>query len=88
MSTQRRIRKSVVRFLKKYHIIFHTVSLILIAISIPISLAFFPDDTVATFVMVSISGLTSAIGTLADSLISVDDSIEEDEKQGKSNKDS
>ena len=88
MSTQRRIRKSVVRFLKKYHIIFHTVSLILIAISIPISLAFFPDDTVATFVMVSISGLTSAIGTLADSLISVDDSIDEDEKQGKSNKDS
>ena len=88
MSTQRRIRKSVVKFLKKYHIIFHTISLILIAVSIPVSLAFFPNETVATFVMVSISGLTSAIGTLADSLISVDDSIDEDEKEGNSTKDS
>lgn len=88
MSTQRRIRKSVVKFLKKYHIIFHTISLILIAVSIPVSLAFFPDDTMATFIMVSISGLTSAIGTLADSLISVDDSIDEDEEEGNSNKDS
>lgn len=82
MSNQRTIRKIVVNFLKKYHIIFHTISLVLIALSIPVSLMFFPNDTMATFVMVSISGLTSAIGTLADSLISVDDSIDEDNEDG------
>lgn len=82
MSNQRTIRKFVVNFLKKYHIIFHTISLVLIALSIPVSLMFFPNDTMATFVMVSISGLTSAIGTLADSLISVDDSIDEDNEDG------
>jgi len=41
-----------------------------------------------TFIMVPISGLTSTAGTLVDALIGIDDSIEEDEKQGKSNKDS
>lgn len=82
MSKQRRFRKAVVGFLKKYHIYFHSFTLILIALSIPVSLAFFPNDTMATFIMVSISGLTSAIGTLADSLISVDDSIDEDEEDG------
>lgn len=82
MSKKRAIRKKIVNFLKKYHIYFHTASLILILLSIPISLMFFPDETVATFVMVSISGFTSALGTLADSLISVDDSIDEDIKDG------
>lgn len=87
MSKQRAIRKKVVNFLKKYHIYFHTASLILILLSIPVSLMFFPNETISTFVMVSISGLTSAIGTLADSLISVDDSIDEDEKEGSSTED-
>lgn len=87
MSKQKKLRKSVVDFIKKYHIVFYVASVILIAVSIPVSLAFFPDDTMATFIMVSISGLTSAIGTLADSLISVDDSIDEDEKEGNSTED-
>ncbi len=82
MTSQRTIRKSIVNFLKKYHIIFHTVALILIAVSIPVSLMMFPNDSFATFVMVSISGLISAIGTLADSLMSVDDSIDEDNEDG------
>ena len=88
MSKQKKFRKSVVDFIKKYHILFYVVSVVLIAVSIPVSLAFFPNDTMATFIMVSISGLTSAIGTLADSLISIDDSIDEDKKEGNSNKDS
>lgn len=82
MSKKRAIRKKIVNFLKKYHIYFHTASLILILLSIPVSLMFFPNETIATFVMVSISGFTSALGTLADSLISVDDSIDEDIKDG------
>ena len=82
MSKQKKFRKSVVDFIKKYHIFFYVVSVILIAVSIPVSLAFFPNDTMATFIMVSISGLLSSIGTLADALITVDDSIEQDEKDG------
>lgn len=81
MSEQRKFRKTIVNWLEKNEIMFYGLSAVLLLISIPISLMFFPDDTMATFVMVSISGLISSVGALASALVSQDDKKESEDKE-------
>lgn len=81
MSEQRKFRKTIVNWLEKNEIMFYGLSAVLLLISIPVSLMFFPDDTMATFVMVSISGLISSVGALASALVSQDDKKESEGKE-------
>lgn len=80
MSEQRKFRKTIVNWLEKNEIMFYGLSAVLLLISIPVSLMFFPDDTMATFVMVSISGLISSVGALASALVSQDDKKESENR--------
>lgn len=80
MSKQRKFRKTLVNWLEGHELWFYGVSVGLLMLAIPLSLMFFPDDTMATFIMVSISGLVSSIGALASALVSQDDKKEREDK--------
>lgn len=80
MSEQRKFRKTIVNWLESNEIMFYGLSVILLLIAVPLSLMFFPDDTMATFIMVSISGLISSVGALASALVSQDDKKESENR--------
>lgn len=80
MHSQRKFRKTIVNWLESHELLFYGLSVALLALSIPVSLMFFPDDTMATFIMVSISGLVSSIGALASALVSQDEKKESENK--------
>ena len=69
----------IVDFIEKYEVAFYVGGLLLTVFSIPLSLAYFPDDTMATFIMVALTGVVNSLGTLATALISQQDREEKDE---------
>jgi len=72
-------KTKIVDFIEKYEVVFYVGGLLLTVISIPFSLAYFPDDTMATFIMVALTGVVNSLGTLATALISQQDREEKDE---------
>lgn len=70
---------TIVDFIEKYEVIFYVGGFLLTVVSIPLSLAYFPDDTMATFIMVALTGVVNSLGTLATALISQQDREEKDE---------
>lgn len=72
MSKQKTIRKRLVNFIEKYELWFYGSAVVLSLIVIPISLLVFPDTTLATFVLVSLSGLLNSVGAFATVLLSAD----------------
>ena len=66
-------RDKVVAFLIKHDVLFNGLTLLLAVVAIPISLLVFPDTTVATFVLVSMTGVTGAIASLSASLMTADE---------------
>ncbi len=72
-------KEKIVDFIEKYEVLFYTGGLILTVLSIPLSLAYFPNDTMATFIMVALTGVVNGLGTLATALISQQDREEKEE---------
>lgn len=72
-------KEKIVDFIEKYEVLFYAGGLILTVLSIPLSLAYFPDDTMATFIMVALTGVVNGLGTLATALISQQDREEKEE---------
>lgn len=72
-------KEKIVDFIEKYEVLFYAGGLILTIFSIPLSLAYFPDDTMATFIMVALTGVVNGLGTLATALISQQDREEKEE---------
>lgn len=72
-------KEKIVDFIEKYEVIFYTGGLILTILSIPLSLAYFPDDTMATFIVVALTSVVNGLGTLATALISQQDREEKEE---------
>lgn len=73
------LKEKIVDFIEKYEVIFYAGGLLLTVLSIPLSLAYFPDDTMATFIMVALTGVVNGLGTLATALISQQDREEKEE---------
>ncbi len=72
-------KEKIVDFIEKYEVLFYAGGLILTVLSIPLSLAYFPNDTMATFIMVALTGVVNGLGTLATALISQQDREEKEE---------
>lgn len=72
-------KAKIVDFIEKYEVLFYAGGLILTVLSIPLSLAYFPNDTMATFIMVALTGVVNGLGTLATALISQQDREEKEE---------
>lgn len=66
-------RQKVVQFLIKHDVAFNTCAFILAVVAIPISLAVFPDATVATFVIAALTGVSASAGALSASLMTADE---------------
>lgn len=84
MSKLQQFRDKAVAFLIKHDVLFNGITLILSVIAIPVSLLVFPNATVATFVLVSMTGVTGAIAALSASLLTADDrkrSTQEEEEE-------
>lgn len=79
-SDKKKFRKTLVDFVEKYELWFYGTTVLLYIIGIPISIAVFPDTTMATFVVVSFTGLTASIGTMATALLSADQNKEDKNK--------
>jgi hypothetical protein len=74
-------RKKLVNFVEKYELWFYGATVLLYIIGIPISIAVFPDTTMATFVIVSFTGFTASVGTLATALLTADQNKREKNKE-------
>lgn len=72
-------KEKIVDFIEKYEVVFYAGGLILTILSIPLSLAYFPDDTMATFIVVALTSVVNGLGTLATALISQQDREEKEE---------
>lgn len=72
-------KEKIVDFIEKYEVLFYVGGFILTVLSIPLSLAYFPNDTMATFIMVALTGVVNGLGTLATALISQQDREEKEE---------
>lgn len=73
MDTKQTFRQKIVQFLIKHDVLFNTLTLLLAVVAIPISLLVFPDTTMATFVIASLTGVTGAVGAVSASLMSAED---------------
>lgn len=73
------VRKKLVNFVEKYELWFYGITVALFAVGIPLSIVAFPDTSMATFVIVSLTGFTSAVGALATALLAADQNKEPDE---------
>ncbi len=80
MSDKKAFRKKLVNFVEKYELWFYASTVILYLIGIPLSIAVFPDTTMVTFVVVSFTGFTASIGTLATALLTADQNKEQKNK--------
>ena len=81
MASTRKIRKKIVHYLKKYDVHIQIVSLVILLIAIPLSLMYFPNETIGTYVLVSITGVLNGLATLADSLMDADEAQEEEHEE-------
>lgn len=73
MGKKHEFRKKIVGFLIKHDVLFNLLTLALAVIAIPISLLVFPDATMATFVIASLTGVTGSVGAVSASLMSAED---------------
>lgn len=67
------MREKLVAFLVKHDVFFNVVTLLLSIVAIPISLLVFPDATMATFVIASLTGISGAMGAVSASLMTADE---------------
>jgi hypothetical protein len=75
-------RKKLVKFVEKYELWFYGSTAVLYLIGIPLSILVFPDASLATYVLLSFTGITSSIGALATALLTADQNKRE---KGKDN---
>lgn len=73
MGKLEKFRETVVQFLIKHDVMFNTCAFILAVVAIPISLAVFPDATMATFVIAALTGVSASAGALSASLMTADE---------------
>lgn len=74
-------RQRVVQFLIKHDVMFNTIAFLLAVVAIPISLAVFPDATMATFVIAGLTGVSASAGALSASLMSADERKRDKEEE-------
>lgn len=83
MSKPETFRQKLVKFLVKHDVMFNLCAFLLAVAAIPISLAVFPNATIATFVIAALMGVSSTAAALASSLMTADErkNEEEDDKE-------
>lgn len=67
------MREKLVAFLVKHDVLFNVLTLLLAVVAIPISILVFPDATMATFVIASLTGVSGAVGAVSASLMSAEE---------------
>lgn len=72
-SSQRRFRKAVVGFLKRYTIHIAVAYAVLSLGSIPAAILVFPSTTLTLSILISVSGFLGAIVGLGSLLLDIDD---------------
>ena len=90
MSKIQTFRQKLVQFLIKHDVMFNVLAFLLAVVAIPISLAVFPNATIATFVIAALTGVSASAGALSASLMTADErknTEEEDEEDDQQRED-
>lgn len=74
MRLSTKFNHTVARLVKKYTMLWYTVTALLYLAAVPFTIIFFPKNTLVLSVIVLVGGFTSSVAALASAVVTVDDS--------------